>query len=372
MKKIVLFFILVSLFFILFDVKAEENLYAQFLERWKLYFGSLPDVSFEFSENQENSEIFFQKIWDVYSLYLPAEERNSVESVFRYHLLKDERALLNALYSCYNSSRLFPQKNGGILFYLFAEEEIADPSIIPQILPLGQNGSNFMESLRVFGESESKIRTRMAVFILKKCVEKKIFRLNPNNLPLIFTMTNKLKESEAIFARIATSDEYYSIKGELRGDLKDIKVISLFIDSQGRIEKIGVADGKNTPLLIPSQSGNLILAILNASSKEQEDLFSATFWKDFNSLISILSVKIEDDFLKMSIEENDGIYGYKVEMVSDQKREVIELSPIIKSLGQGNNDYLFSLENRDLYEQVILKVYTLGGFILKIPINIKK
>mgnify|MGYP005846794785 CR=1 FL=1 len=372
MRKIFLYFILFSVFFILFDVKGEENLYGKFLERWKLYFGSLPEVSNDFVEKQEKNENLFRKIWEVYSQYLPVEERISAESVFRYHLLNDDRALLNALYSCYNSSRLFPQKNGGILFYLFAEEEIADPSIIPQILPAGENGSNFMETLRLFGESESEIRTRMAVFILKKCVENRIFRLNPNNLPLIFTMTERLKESEVVFARITTSDDYYSIKGELKGDLKEVKVISLFIDTQGRIEKIGVADGKNSPILIPSQRGNFILAILNASTKEQEDLFSATFWKDFNPPLSIVSAEVEDGFLKITIEENSGIFGYKVEMVSENNGEMTIFSPLVKSLGQGSNDYLFSIENSELQEQIFLKVYTLGGFILKIPINIKK
>lgn len=377
MKKIISFFVLISLFILLSPSVArgevqESALYERFIEQWEFYFGKAPEISVQFEKEDQFPENQFKKIWEIYSQYLPAEEKISAETAFRYHLLNDKRALLNALNSCFYSSRLYPQKNGGILYYLFAEEEIADPTIAPQILPPGDNGSKFMETLNLFGESEAKIRTRMAVFILKKIVENKILRQTSNTLPLMFTLTQRLKESEFMFAKIQTSPEYF-LKGDLKGDTKNIKVISLFLDRSGNVEKIGVSDGSNSPLLMPSQNGTLLLVIFNASSEEQGELLSATFWKDFNPPVLVGSAKIEDNFLKVSVEESGGILGYKIESSKEKDVKTAEISSFIKSNGIGTNDYFFSIENSENSENnFFLKVYTLGGFAYKLPLYLEK
>jgi len=378
MKKVISFSVLISLLLLLSPSVAmgevqQSALYARFIEQWEFYFGKPPEITATFDKTEQFSEIQFRKIWEIYSQFLPVEERISAEAAFRYRLLNDNRALLNALNSCFYSSRLYPQKNGGILFYLFAEEEIADPSIAPQILPPGENGSKFMETLNLFGESEANIRTRMAVFILKKMVENKVLRQTPSTLPIMFTLTQRLKDSEFMLARIPVSSEYFSIKGELKGDLKNIKVISLFVDRNNNVEKIGVSQGSNSPLLMPSENGTLLLAIFNASSEEQGDLLSATFWKDFNPPVSVVSAKVEDSFLRVSVEENGGILGYKIESSQEKDGKTEEISSFIKSNGTGSNDYLFSLENGDSTETTFyLKIFTLGGFAYKIPLYLEK
>ncbi|MCX7830523.1 MAG: hypothetical protein N2445_05635, partial [Acidobacteria bacterium] len=340
MRKIILVCSLFSLFLILpLAVKGEGqqgSLYEKFLEKWELYFGKAPEVQLNFDKMEQFPEVQFRKIWEAYSKYIPLEERDSAEGAFRYHLLKDKRLLINSLNACFYSSRLFPQKNGGILFYLFAEEEISEPSVIPQILPPGESGSKFIDNLVLFGESETKIRTRLAAFILEKMVENRILRQAPNSLPVMLTLTKRLKDSEFAFARISASSEYF-IKGEIKGDSKNIKVISLFMDRAGKTEKIAVSDGGNSLLLMPSQNGTLYLFLFNASSEEQSDLISATFWKDYNPPVSIASAKIEGNFINLSLDESAGILGYEIEVVSGKGEKSAVSSHFTKSLGSGVN-----------------------------------
>lgn len=378
MKKSFSYFALIfSLFFFFPDFvygEVQENsLYERFLEKWELYFGKPPEISIVIDKNEQNLELQFRKIWEIYSRYIPQEERSSAESAFRYTILNEKRHLINALNNCLLSSRLFPQNNCGILFYLFAEEELSDPSIVSQVLPPGENGSKFIESLSVFGESERKIRTRMALFILKKLAENRMLRQVASSLPLILTLTHPLKESEFAFVRIPISQEFFSIKGEIKGGSNNIKIISLLMDRSGKVEKIGIADADATPLLIPSKDGNLFIVIFNASSEEQIDLLSATFWKDYNPPVSVVSAKLEGDFLKITLEESSGILGYKIEEFYEKEKKILEISPFTSSPGSGTNDYLFSVENSENIEKVFLiNIYTLGGFSYKIPLYLEK
>lgn len=376
-KKFCCFAFFLSFFFFLpsciYGEVQQNSLYERFLEKWELYFGEVPKISITIDKNEQTLEMQFRKLWEIYSQYIPQEERSSAEGAFRYTLLNDKRPLMNALNNCLVSSRLFPQKNGGILFYLFAEEEISDPSIVPQILPPGENGSRFMESLSLFGESESKIRTRMALFILNKFVENRMLRQMPNFLPVMLTLTQHLKDSEFVFVRVPVSKEFSSIKGEIKGGSKNIKVISLFVNRVGQLEKIGLADSDTSPLLIPSQDGTLFIVIFNASSDEQTDLLSATFWKDYNPPVSVVSAKLDGEFLKITLEESAGILGYKIEEFYNKGEKTSEISPFTKSSGSGTNDYFFYIGNSENVEKVFLiNIYTLGGFSYKIPLYLEK
>jgi len=125
--------------------------------------------------------------------------------------------------------------------------------------------------------------------------------------------------------------DYPIFKAEFNGDDKNIKVISILKDDSGKIKKVGISSLKEQPLLVPTERGTLFLFLYNSEEKESDDLISATFLKEFGSPVSIISSELSFDFIKLTVEEEDGILGYKVEEVTESvEKESSEICAISK------------------------------------------
>jgi hypothetical protein len=353
----------------------ESELKARFSELWKTYFGEPEqDISgIKLSTGQPN-EILFRELWLQCSPALSPEERSSAEAVFRFHILGDKRSFQSALKECLATKKFFPSKNGGILYYLFLEEEISDRSVIRLALPPGEGGENFLNSLSQLGESEAKIRTRFAVFIFKKLADEKLLRSVRSELPLMWFSMKGLAPSEALLGRVILSDENPFVKGEFKGDNSSLKLISVLTTLSGQITKIGVGNLGENQILIPTDGSVLYLLLINAGNEEQGQGLSATFWKDYGIPLSVEDVSLNDQFLKIEVLESGGILGYTISSLDENGRESETVDfPFTQSAGEGAHSYFYLIpKGRPLSSKLILKAHTFSGFTIPVPIQTEK
>ncbi len=366
-RAILVFFLLVVSFSTMIHAGDLEK---EFTALWKLYVGNLPSIQNDLKLNPDfTKEEQFSILWGIYSQSLSSETKVSLEPFFRYKLLNDERVLSSSLLNCYLSKKLPPELSADILYYIFLDEEVSEKSVIRNLLPFEEKRSNFFEELSNYGEPSEKIKEKFATFVLKKMVEKNILRLGQSQIPLLYTETKRLQPDEFEVFKFRILPDYPIFKAEFNGDDKNIKVISILKDDSGKIKKVGISSLKEQPLLVPTERGTLFLFLYNSEEKESDDLISATFLKEFGSPVSIISSELSFDFIKLTVEEEDGILGYKVEEVTESVEK--ESSEFVPSQKNGIGDYLFYFDI-DIESNFYLKIYTSAGFSYTIPIDKEK
>ncbi len=366
-RRILVFFLLVVSFSMMIH---SEGLEKEFTSLWKLYVGNLPSIQSDIKLNPDfTKEEQFSILWEIYSQSLSSETKVSLEPFFRYKLLNDERVLSSSLLNCHLSKKLPPELSADILYYIFLDEEISEKSVIKNLLPLKEKRSSFFEELSNYGELTEKIKVKFATFVLRKMVEKNILRLGQSQIPLLYTETKRLQQNEFEVFKFRISPDYPIFKAEFNGDARNTKVISIFKDDSGKIKKVGVSSLKEQPLLVPAEKGTLFIFLYNSEEKESDDLISATFLKEFSSPVSIVSSELSSDFIKLTVEEEDGILGYQVVEVKESGEK--ESSDFVPSQKNGVVDYLFYFDI-DIESHFHLKIYTSAGFYYTIPIDTEK
>lgn len=359
-------FLFLILLFIASPLLKGEELRGSFLSLFKTYFTLPQNIDNEL--NDEIKEDSFENLFGIFSKYIPPEEKPYAYDFFRYKLFGDATPIVKSLSNAYFSKRLIPYKNSSILYYLFLEEELSDNSIVKDIFR--GNPVDFFERFSIYGESKEKVKVRFAVFVLKKMVEYKIIRSSPQMMPLIWTTTKRLKSGECEIFRFQPSYDTPFLRLEFGGATSSkVKVISILLNEDGSVSKIGVSNMINQPLIIPQGRGNLYVVFFNSDDKECEDLISATFFKEFSPPVYVISSPFSSDFLKVTIEEENGILGYT--LIEEVEGRFKEASEFVQSFGKGMGDYLFYFDFKEGYSYYI-KVFTSSGFTYMIPIEIEK
>jgi hypothetical protein len=354
---------------------SDEELKTQFAERWKFYFGepkqevSAPDLS-----GGQPREYLFRELWRRYSANLEPQDRPSAEAIMRYRILGDKKAYQSALKECLATRRFSPSKNGGILYYIFLDEEMAEKSVIQLAVPPGENGDNFYGAISQLGENEAKVRTRLAVFIFRKLIEEKLLRSVKNELPLMWFSTKGFAPSEAVFGRILLSDSASFIKGEFNEEASQLKLISILTELSGEIIKIGIGNPGDGPVLIPADGSVLYLLLFNPGNEEQGQGLTGTFWKDYNVPLSVEDVSMSGQFLRIDLQENEGIFGYTLCSVDENGKETgLNEFPFTQSSGEGGHSYFYSIPGgKKLPGKLSLKAYTFSGFTFSVPVQTDK
>lgn len=359
MRKIFLFFILVTFSFLCLSEERGNILFDKFKEKWEHYFGKFPEHTLNLDDSL-SKESKFERIWEVYSNYIPVEERTSAYETFRFHLLNDKRPIYRALSECLNSSTLLPQKGGEVLYYLFLEEEIQEPSIISMALPPSENGKKVFEALNNFGENQDEIRKRIAIFIIKHLINYRLIPEVKDYLPLILSTSKELRASEFLYVNFQLSHEFLGIKCEISGsNIENINVVGVYLDENRKIKRIITSKASLSPLFPSDKNGSLIIFFFNPSEKETSDITGATFYKIFSPPIQILNILRKEDTVILKVDESDSIFGYLLEGKNYK-------SNFLRANGEGINEYIFFVDKDE--KELFLKVYTGGGLLFKVKI----
>lgn len=350
---------------------SRDELMTQFADKWKFYFGDARQSAAAAPDDQNRSQdAVFRELLNQYSLSLDPQDRPAAEAVMRFKLFGDRRVYSQALRNCLSSRVFSPGRNAEILYYLFLEEEIGDPSLMPMALPPGENGQKFYEAFSILGEDESRVRTRLAVFIFRKLIEEKLFKSVKNDLPLVWLSTKGLSPSEAVFGRIVLGEGNPFIKGEFNEDAKGLKLISILTDFSGRIIRMGIGNPGDGAMLIPAEADILYVMLFNPGRETCGEGFSGIVWKDFSVPVSVEGVSLKGQFLEVTIQESSAILGYKIVPSDEETNDGgFAAFPFARSSGEGVHSYLFSVPpGAKLAGRLSLKACTYSGFTLTVPL----
>lgn len=350
---------------------SQDELRTQFADKWKIYFGDPRQSAVAAPDDQNRTqEAIFRELFNQYSLSLDPQDRPAVEAVMRLKLFGDKRVYSQALKNCLSSRVFSPGRNGDMLYYIFLEEEVGDPGFLPMALPPGENGQKFYEAFSMLGEDESKVRTRLAVFIFRKLIEEKLLKSVKNDLPLMWLSTKGLSPSEVVFGRVVLGEGNPFIKGEFNEDAEGLKLISILTDFSGKILRMGIGNPGDGTVLIPAEGDILHIMLFNPSGEVDGEGLSGTIWKDFSVPVSVEAARLNGQFLELTIQENSAILGYKIVSPDENECESeIAPFPFARSSGEGVHSYFFNIPpGAKLSGRLSLKAFTYSGFTLTVPL----
>lgn len=318
-----------------------------FLENWIRYFGKLPDLRdpLEVTPTPDPGEAVFSAMWSSASGALAEADRPGARAALRLSVLQDRGGLTAALDRAARKGSFAPGEVDDVLLYAFMQDQVQDPSFLPQALPPGGSDSRVKAALSTRGMPWSPFWNRFVLWTLSRAIEARMASVSSGSLPAVWVLDAPLKPGEMTGWRFPVSDPTTGVDLQLAGEAQDgLRILSFFADDDQRVTQAGISDLKGDPMLLPRQGATLWVYLWNASTQEAGSGLTLTLWKDFTPPFMVRSAVVSGGAFDLSLSERGGIADYHLWSRSDPAGSFIPMDvPPFASEGEGEHQYHISL-----------------------------
>jgi hypothetical protein len=356
---------------------AARNEYRLFIQTWRRFFGHPPDlpsiinVPAEDGEGQPGAPLF-HALWNASSPSLPAGEHRAAEEAFRVLVLGETGPRTEALRHTLAQGRLLPAAGAEMLWYLFLNQEAADSSVLPRLLPPGRRGGKLMNAVRS-DEGKRLLQNRMAVWVLQHAAAAHLLpKTDETDAPAVWVVARDLTPGSFTLCKIKIPSWAGSLRGEAAGDLQGskLRLLSLFTDAEGNALLSGVGTLTRPNLLFPAASATLWLVLWNPpGAKESGYGLSLTFWSEASPPFTVLKSSGGPESRSVLIQEAPGMAGFDLWGRGSKDRHFRRLPlPSIPDRGPGTHLYHFMFASKDGALELKLRGMTWSGGTYRVPL----